>query len=906
MSGPLSSPEDTSPTPDRFAPTEPPPLPWLRLLRRLFWPERVRLFTFTLCLALGIGSLFAVGNLLSMVERGLYERARELLGADLTLSAARPLEGALDELAAAQPQLAEELGRWEADGGSISETIEFASMAAPQARARQRNNVQRANAHERENAPTAPIAPPFLVALKGVEAGYPLRGALELSPGSRPLSAGCSSAPPASPCFPALMSRLGATQRGLGIGDRLVLGRAELELVGLIEREPAGGFSGALAFAPRVLSTRAAIDASGLLLPGARIRYQRLFALPETHPEPISTLARLRAGLAAALPPAVRVQSYLQAQPNTQQLFERIGLFLAMVGLSALALSLLALGLGLWGLINDQLPMIATLRCMGLSGDEVRGLYLRLCLALGLIAALLGLLLGGAIDLGLASLASGWLGAPIPFRLDPAQAVAALLAGALLSLTLNWAALSALAAQRSQALWRADHPTLQLPRRRAWGSLLLITAGATLYLWWLSGSGLLALLFTGSLGLLAALTAAGIAVAFIFLRGLLRRRGARLSWAPRFALRQLIAHRQRSWVGLFTLTIALSLVGALDQLRESFQRALTIDEAETPDHFLIDVQPDQRAALGEIFRRFALPPPPLSSLTRARLTQINGASIRRDEGGESPAARWRQRALTREYNLTGRDQLSAAETVSDGSTWSDGARGPGGRALISLEERWARRLAVSVGDRLTFDIQGRSIEGEVANLRAVNWLRLEPNFLVSFNEAALAGAPKSYIGAFQLRDEAQSPPLLQAIFEAAPNISVIDLRPIFGEARRLLAALASALQLIAGACALAGLLLIALSARLDRPRRIREDALLGALGVEARARRGALRLEQLFAGALTALLVLCGVLLLSAAGARAMSLPLALSLPRLALLTALALAAPLLAQRTLTAKSRGS
>ena len=108
MSGPLSPPEGTSPTPDGFEPAGPPPLPWLRLLRRLFWPERVRLFTFTLCLALGIGSLFAVGNLLSMVERGLYERARELLGADL-LTFGRDCGGLTGDGAEARCQVSDHL-----------------------------------------------------------------------------------------------------------------------------------------------------------------------------------------------------------------------------------------------------------------------------------------------------------------------------------------------------------------------------------------------------------------------------------------------------------------------------------------------------------------------------------------------------------------------------------------------------------------------------------------------------------------------------------------------------------------------------------------------------------------------------------------------------------------------------
>ena len=196
---------------------------------------------------------------------------------------------------------------------------------------------------------------------------------------------------------------------------------------------------------------------------------------------------------------------------------------------------------------------------------------------------------------------------------------------------------------------------------------------------------------------------------------------------------------------------------------------------------------------------------------------------------------------------------------------------------MSVEKRWARRLGLEVGDRLTFNLQGRRIEGEVRNLRAVNWLRLEPNFLVSLNEAALAGAPKNYIGAFRLPDPARLPELTRAIFAFAPNISVIDLRPIFEEGRRLLGALAGALQLIAGACALAGFFILSLALRLDRPRRRQEAALLRALGVEQRGRRQIRLIEALFSGVMTSILVLIGAVAIGSLGGYALELPLTLS-----------------------------
>ena len=909
-----------------------PSLKRLSLLKRLFWSERTRLAFFTLSLALGIGSLFAVGNLLKMIERGLYIQARDLLGADLALSAARPIQPLMQKMSREHPDLSLLLQetlplsteQWtqvigfskpigyesikknhvstsERRSGLFTETIEFASMAQPQRLERPSPALVNSDGQPLPSSEETP----FLVALKGVRSDYPLRGALSTLPADAQLTATpLKTSVQKRPRYAAFLSRAGAEQRNLRLGDRLRVGAIDLELTAFLEREPSGGISGALVFAPRLLTSHAAVEASGLIQPGARIRYQQLFALALNHPTPVKLLNTLQTKLDQVLPEAIRLQTYLQAQPNTQQIFERIALFLAMVGLVALALGLLGLALGIWGLLNDQLSMIATLRCLGVSGQEIRSLYLILCIFLGLFGGLIGVVLGLALDGALSQLASPWLGFSLPLMVDLQQAGGALLVGLLLSLTLNWATLSALAEAEPHELWRAHAPSLKLSRRARWTTGLLLLLCAGIYLTWLSGSLRLSLFFIIVLVGLTLLCSLGLFVGFWCFQWMLRWSNHRAGWSLRYALGQLIGYRQRTRLGLFTIVLGLTLVGALEQLRHSFISALTIDERLVPDHFLIDVQEDQREPILQLLRERGVEKVNLNGLTRARLVSINGELIRRSKTtGNSPADRWRARALTREYNLTSRDQLNDSEEIVAGRFWGSTSpnahpkhlsRPSAERIKVSLETRWAGRLGLKVGDRIAFDVQGRVLEGEITNLRQVNWLRLEPNFLVLLNEAALAGAPKSYISAFRIPDTRQSAELTRALFAYAPNVSIINLRAIFEEGRRLLKALAAALRVIASVCAFVGIFILLVALRLDQPRRREEAVLLDALGVTKGERLRAELLEQFLSGTLAAHLVAAGTLFMGYVGTLAMSLPFRIDGHSLLILCCLALSlAPL-------------
>ena len=98
--------------------------------------------------------------------------------------------------------------------------------------------------------------------------------------------------------------------------------------------------------------------------------------------------------------------------------------------------------------------------------------------------------------------------------------------------------------------------------------------------------------------------------------------------------------------------------------------------------------------------------------------------------------------MRREYRSTYRDTLVASEKLMAGKWWEPRPAGtaPNG---ISVELGLASELNVTIGDTITWDVQGVAIPTVIRNMREVNWARFEPNFFVVFEPGILEGAPHS-------------------------------------------------------------------------------------------------------------------------------------------------------------------
>ena len=180
----------------------------------------------------------------------------------------------------------------------------------------------------------------------------------------------------------------------------------------------------------------------------------------------------------------------------------------------------------------------------------------------------------------------------------------------------------------------------------------------------------------------------------------------------------------------------------------------------------------------------------LSPLIRARLVSVNGEPFQRemDDSNRQMLTREEERERrfrSRGLNVSYRPDLFNSEKIVAGTPLSNDYDFDSGLpAEISIEERYASRLDLEMGDLLVFDVQGIPVEGKIVNLRQVKWNSFQPNFFILFQTGVLEDAPASFLGSVSGLDAASRISVQTRIIKEFPNVSVIDVTRIVGRGDR--------------------------------------------------------------------------------------------------------------------------
>jgi putative ABC transport system permease protein len=732
---------------------------------------------FVACIALGVAALVGVGSFATNLERTLAREARALMGGDVELRSARSLDGAAMR----------ELARVRAAGAVSTEIRELVGMARS----------------PRDGA-TA------LVELKAVGPHYPLYGRVETVP-ARPLGELLSDA--GALVEAPLLARL-----GLAVGDRLVVGAATFTIRGVVAREPdrAGGL---LTLGPRVLIADGALDATGLVQFGSRVRHRALVRLPAGTPAD-----RVRDEMVRALDdPAVRIVAFDEAQSGLRRFFAQLTTYLGLVGLVSLLVGGIGVASAVRTFIRRKTATIAILKCVGATGRTLFATYLVQALCLGAIGSVLGLALG----LALAPLAIRAFAGLAPFALepsiDPGTLLRALAMGVLTTgLVVLWPLLSLRTVAPSAILRHEVEPARG---RRPWLAAVPIALGLAGLALWQAGS-----LKIGGIFVLAALGAvlglAGLG------RGLVRL--ART--APRarsLAWRQGVANLRRPGGQAAGVVVALGvgvmLLVAVGLLEDALDRQIDHEQRrEAPSFFFVDVQADQRDEFARLMATTTGSAPALTPVVRARLASVDGERVgrpmleRRREAGHD--ALW---YFTREYVLTSAAEPPASNAIVRGRWWTPAEAAE--RPRVSVEEAAAKALGVDVGASLGFDVQGVRVDALVTSIRKVDWQSFSTNFFVIVSPGALDGAPTTFVATARVPAAAE-PRVQDAVVSAFPNVTVVPVRDILQRAAGILAQISFAIRAIALFSIAAGLTVMAGTLVASRWQRLSESAILRTLG----------------------------------------------------------------------------
>jgi putative ABC transport system permease protein len=749
-------------------------------------------------LVIAVGAVTAVGLFADRVSRGMVRQSAELLGADLAVTAARPIERA-----------------WLAEAGARglkrTGTVEFASVAVRGERLQ-------------------------LSSVRAVTADYPLRGTLRTAPALYAPEAPTAELP--APGTVWAEARL-LQQLQAAVGDRLEIGARQFTVARVLTLEPGRGGS-FFVLAPRLLMNAADVAATGVIQPGSRVTYGALFAGEEAE------VARFRDWLRGRLSPHEELREARAANATVARAIERVDRYIGLTSLLAVLLAGVAIAMGARRYSQRHYDVSAMLRCLGATQRDIVALYVPQLLVLGIAASAVGGMVGWLGQMGIDTLLRDFF----PVKLPPPGPEPFALGFVAGLVTLAGFGLAPVLRLKSVPPLRVLRRELA-PLPPAAHAVIGAAAGAMLFLLWRQTRSL-----TLTIGVLGGAAAAAVvlgAAAWVLLRGF-RLARTRVGVAWRFGLNNL-ARRPRTSLaqvlafGLTFLAMALIALVRTDLLA-TWQLQLPPD---TPNHFAFNVLPAEVGAVENFFARHRVKAQALYPMVRGRLTGINGAPVTRavtkEEGNDSEA-------LQRELNLTWSATLPPDNELVAGGWWS-GKR----EALVSVEERLAKRLGIQLGDRLTFSIGGETLAADVASLRKVQWDSFHPNFYMIFPPGVLDRLPATYLTSFYLLPEQK--PLLAQLARAFPAVTVLETEQVLAQVRAILAQVTAAVEFVLLFVLAAGfaVLAAALAASLDERRH--EGALLRALGANRRQLRAGQLAEFAALGLAAGLLAAVGTELIA-------------------------------------------
>ncbi|MEQ9260548.1 MAG: FtsX-like permease family protein [Roseovarius sp.] len=752
------------------------------------------------CVILGVAAIAAVGTVRESIGQGLAREGARLLGGDaeieLTYRFATQEERAWMMKAATQ----------------ASEIVDFRSMAVTDDGAR------------------------GLTQVKAVDGAYPLVGEVEMTP-AMPLATALAGADglPGAVMHPLLIERL-----GLAPGDRFRLGTQDFLLMAALETEPDNATAG-FGLGPRTLVATEALEGSGLLEPGTLFTTRYRLDLP-----PGANLSALQREAEAALEGSgIRWRDARNGAPGVAEFVDRLGAFLVLVGLSGLAVGGVGISAALRGYLAGKTGTIATLRTLGASQSTVFQTYFLQVGALALLGIAAGLALGVGAPILLSPLIEARLPVPAAFGIYPGPMWEATLYSLLTVLIFTLWPLARARDVRAAALFRDAMGAAQrlpaLPYLALTGCLVLaLLVAAAVF----SGNVTLTLWTAGGIaGALVVLTLAAASIRWLArrLRPVARGRAA-LGWA----LASIGGPGTTAGPVMLSLGLGLSVLAAVGQIDSNLRGANERDlPGKAPAFFFVDIQKDQMPGfLERLEADTGVTRVDHAPMLRGILSEINGRPA-----AEVAGDHW---VLEGDRGVTYANALPERTTITGGDWWGEGYTGA---PQVSFAAEEAAEMGLKLGDELTVNILGRDITATLTSFREVDFSTAGMGFIMVMNEAALSGAPHSFIATVYAEAEAEAG-LLRDISEAYPNITAIGVRDAIAQVSDLLAGLASATAWGATATLLTGFLVLIGAAAADQRARSYEAAILKTLGA-TRAR--------IFAG-----LTLRAALLGAAAGAVAL------------------------------------
>ncbi|MBW6423970.1 ABC transporter permease [Rhizobium sp. XQZ8] len=790
-------------------------------------------YIFLACIALGTGAIAAVNSVSGAITSSIASQGQEILAGDIRF-----------EL---NNREANDQERNFLDGlGQVSVSTGLRSMA------RKPDGSEQA-----------------LVEVKAVDGAYPLYGTF----GSEPATPLPDLIAKHGDTYGAVVTPLLLERLNAKIGDQLLLGNTKLTLRGTITAEP-DALSEGFGFAPRLLVSRDALVASGLITTGSLVEHA--YKVKLANPSIRSTLAtRANKEFPSA---GWSIRSSDRAAPSLTENVDRFSQFLTLVGLTALIVGGVGVANAVRAFLDAKRTTIATFKCLGAPASVVTLIYLIQILLLAAVGIVIGLIIGAISPFIALQFLEGVLPVPKETSFYPSALALAALFGILITFAFAILPLGHAREVPATALFREQ--TFDNSRLPSWPYLL--AGGIAL-------AALAALAIVSAEDrFIASVFLAAVAGAFVLLRlvaaliAALARRSPRVnSPALRLAIGNI--HRPGALTPsvVLSLGLGLALLVTLALIDGNMRNQLTGQIAQkAPNFFFVDIQGSERDGFLNILKQQA----PQGEVTqvpmlRGRILAFNGQDV--TQMNVPPAGRW---VLRGDRGITYEEKMPENAAITAGEWWPADYSG---EPLVSFSAEEAGELGLKIGDTVTVNVLGRNITARIANLRQIKWESLSINFVMIFSPNTFRGAPHAWLAT--LSDPSataqQEAAILRTVTNAYPTITSVRVKDAIDIVDQLVGQLATAIRAAAAVALIASVLVLAGALAAGNRARTHDAVILKTLGGTRSMLMRAFSYEYMILGAATAIFALvAGGISAWFVVARIMRLP-SVFLPDVAVLT---------------------
>jgi putative ABC transport system permease protein len=642
----------------------------------------------------------------------------------------------------------------------------------------------------------------LLASIKAVSSSYPLRGILKISTADYSAETEVKQGPEPGTAW--VEKRILPALK-VNVGDKLTVGEKALTITHIITYEPdkRGDF---YSFSPRVMINQADLQATGVLQPGTHVHYFFQYSGAS------AALSQFKQWLKPQLNPSQRVMDIHEDRPELGSALSRAERYLGLSSIVVILISGVAIAMATRRYTERHFNATAILRCLGCKQNDILWLYGSQFVLLGLAASAVGCVLGWFAQEVLFHLLKellpkqlaqpGWLAISFGFIIGLA--------------TLLGFALPPLVRLKQVAPLRVLRRELEPLPSSAWliYGLAITVIGALIWRYTddlkmtgtIIGVGVIALLVLGCL-VLALLQVS---------RKLLPHVG--LSW--RFAVQGLTRNSQASLSQIlaFSITLVAMVLSftVRNDLLDNWQSQLP---QNAPNHFALNIFPEQQAAFQQDLQDQQITGSQFYPVVRGRLVAINNTPVQQRVSKDSQG----DNATHRELSLTWGSTLPEDNKIVAGNWWQ-----PSDRGVVSVEQKLANSLKINVGDQLTFTVGSEQIQAKVANLRALQWDTMKPNFYMVFSPGTLDSYPSTYLTSFYLPEAQKN--YLNTLIKKYPSTTILEVDLILKQFKTILGQLTQAITYLLYFALAAGftVLFAAVYATLDS--RIQEGALMRTLG----------------------------------------------------------------------------